>query len=515
MLKRFFLPILILVLGSFTSFVRAQDSDSTDVETDIPDPIETKSPKTLGEQINEYLNKYNAGAIWGVKVVDLSNGEVLYERNAHRALTPASNMKLYTTATALDVLGADYQYQTDLYYKGSIEDGTLKGDLFIRGSGDPTLGGQFEDEDNDVLQVFKEWSEAFRRMGIRSVTGNVIGDDDVFDDLARGEAWNASDFNNCYAAEISGLAYTENCMEFTVEGTSAGRRPSITVRPGDTRYVNVVNNGQTVGRGFGGGVGHPYFSNNYTFSVRIAPSRKYVGTMPIHNPTLYAATVLQETLTQNGVNISGQPMDVDSLAEKPSYRGWDMRRIATAYSPALSEITKVINKQSHNMYAEHLLKTLGANTSWDGVPRPGSSTRGARVVRDFLRRIGASTEEIIIVDGSGLSKINKVTAATTVRLLEYMWNHKDPQVRTAFYNSLSIAGVDGTLRKRMKSYPTLGNVHAKTGYVGGVRSLSGYVTTTAGTTVAFSLIANNFETSRAYVTRLQDNIVGLIAKYQH
>ncbi|HCR49241.1 MAG TPA: D-alanyl-D-alanine carboxypeptidase/D-alanyl-D-alanine-endopeptidase [Rhodothermales bacterium] len=514
-LHRLLLPIVFALSVVFLQEVRAQEEpDSTEV--DIPEPPETKSPKSLGEQISDYLSRYSAGAIWGIKVMDLTNGEVLYERNPERPLTPASNMKLYTTAAALDLLGPDFRYETDLYYKGKIEGETLRGDLYIRGSGDPSLGGLFDDEQNDLLRVFHEWSEALKRMGIRNVEGNVIGDDDIFDDFARAEEWESRDFNNCYAAEVSGLSFTENCVEFTVEGNRPGQKATVTLRPGNTEYVQMVNKTATTsGRGVSGGVGRPYHTNNMTFTVKVGSGRSYTNTMPITNPTLFTAQVFKETLQNTGIQIWGRAVDVDSLAEKPSYRGYEMRRVGTAVSPPMAEIAAVINKRSHNMYAEHVLKTLGTTTSWDGVPRPGSTVRGGRAIRDFLRKIGARTDDIILSDGSGLSRGNKITAAATVRLLEYMYQHPNIQTRQAFYNSLSVAGVDGTLRKRMKEYPTMGNVRAKTGYINGVRSLSGYVTTVMGTPIAFALIANQYNTSTGYVTRVQDSIVKLIARYQH
>lgn len=513
-LFRFFAFFLLLCVASVQVTQAQEEPDSTDVN--IPEPPETKSPRSLGEQISDYLVRYNGGGIWGIKVMDLSNGEVLYERNPERPLTPASNMKIYTTAAALDLLGPDFRYETDLYYRGKIEGETLKGDLFIRGSGDPSFGGLLDDEQNDLLRVFYEWSEALKRMGIRNVEGNIVGDDDIFDDFGRGEDWVSRDFNNCYAAEISGLSFPENCIEFTVEGNRPGQKATVTLRPGNTEYVNLMNKTSTTsGRGVSGGVGRPYNSNDMTFTVKVGAGKKYTRTMPISNPTLYTAHVLKETLQNTGIQIWGKAVDVDSLAEKPSYRGYEMRRVGTAISPPLSELSAVINKRSHNMFAEHVFKTLGTTTSWDGVPRPGSAVRGGRAVREFLRKIGVRTDEIILSDGSGLSRSNKVTAEATIRLLEYMYQHPNSQTRQAFYNSLSVAGVDGTLKKRMKEYPTLGNVHAKTGYISGVRSLCGYVTTVKGTPIAFALIVNQYNVSTGYVTRVQDSIVKLITRYQH
>jgi D-alanyl-D-alanine carboxypeptidase/D-alanyl-D-alanine-endopeptidase (penicillin-binding protein 4) len=505
-----FLKLFWLCYIVATPLLHAQDADSVDADLNLPEPVETRTARTLGEQIQDYLNRQSAGFTWGVKVQDLATGEVLFERNAWRALTPASNMKVFTTAAALDILGPDYQYRTDLYARGRIKDGVLEGDLFIRGSGDPSFGGELDDENNTMpTQPFFEWANALKNLGINTITGNIIGDDDIFDDMAVGEGWESEDYNKYYAAQISGLPLTENMVGIKVRGRGRGLKGEITWEPGNTNYVNIINDTNR-----GGGLQRANHSNTISVRTSVREGREGLWTIPIENPTLMFATVLKETLQRTGITVLGEAMDVDSLVEKPNYRSsWQMKVVASHYSSPLKDIVKIINKKSHNMYAEHLLKTVGAHASWDGIPRPGSAQRGSRAIKEFLRRIGADTEPIIIVDGSGLSRINKITPAAMVRILEYMWNHPNPEVRDAFYNSLSIAGIDGTLKKRMKSYPTMGNVHGKTGFISNVRSLSGYVQTMAGTPIAFALICNGFS-SRSAVTNIQDNIVKLIAKFQ-
>lgn len=456
---------------------------------------------------------------WGVAVLDVESGELLYEHHAQKHFVPASNAKLYTTAAALDQLGSDFRFRTVLYARGTVEDGVLRGDLLLRGSGDPTLGGHYDlltgewNEHVDETVLFRAWADSLKAAGIRVVEGNVVGDDDVTDDMPLGVGWSWDDEPYYYAAQVSGLSFGDNVVRLRVAGGSnAGDPARVTWAPLQTDYVDVVNRSSTTTRG--GAVEEGYRrergTNRIVVTTRVPAGATELERVSIENPTRYAAYTLAAVLEREGIEVRGGAVDVDDLPSKPSYQGRLVRRVASHASPPLSSITRVVNKTSVNLYAELLLKALGAYRPPPGWT-PGSSRAGVAALTRTLLRAGIDTMQVHLVDGSGLSRMNLVTPEATVRLLRYMALHDDGYVRQAFHNSLPVAGVDGTLRSRMRSGPAYRNARAKTGTLTYASGLSGYVETRSGRRLAFSIIGNHYTAPSSAARRLQDEIVERLA----
>lgn len=448
-----------------------------------------------------------SNAHWGVLIVDLVTSEILYERNADKGFMPASNMKLYTTAAALDVLGPDYRYSTRVYSRGPISrNGTLRGDIIVKGSGDPSISWRYN-VDADTTAVLQKWVEAIRKAGIRRIEGSVIGDDNAFDNTDRPGTWQVDYLADWYAAEASGLAINDNCWDVILRpgpkpGAPARLEPLIR-----TSYVHFINNMITTGPRVKKTdepnitISRPTDGNDVTLSGTIQSDvAAYYEWGAVHNGTLYTVTMLEEALERAGITVTRGSHDIDDLP--PAQAQWNTsgprtRLIVEHQSPPLSRILAIINKPSQNFYAEQLFKTLGKERYGRG-----DYDYAERAVRDFITSAGAYGRQLQMADGSGLSRQDLVTPRMTIALLTRMY--KSPHFKV-FYDSLPIAGVDGTIRSRMKGTPAQGNVHAKTGYIGRVRALSGYARAASGHDIAFCTMANNYTVPTSLANDTQDS----------
>ena len=471
----------------------------------------TSTRAGLAEMIDEILDARSFDdAYWGAYVVDLDTGTELYDRNAARRFIPASNMKLLSTAAAVDALGPGFRYQTRLYADGDVQNGTLMGSLVVRGAGDPTIGGRFAD--GDMLLVFRQWADSLRAAGITRVQGDVIGDDDVFDNVHLGQGWQWDDLKWYYGAEISGLQFNEGTVHVEVHGTSPGSAARIEVEPnyGYARFVN--RSTTTAGGSIREGYDRSLSENVFTVTASVPAGRTETEDLSIVNPTDYFVSTLVGVLEERGIDVVGAGVDVDEWGRRPRYEL--LQRVATHTSPPLSEIIKETNESSNNLYAEHLLRTLGAYV-YRGTELPtGSAFAGYEASKPFLQRVGVDPESFRVADGSGLSALNRLTPVGLVGILRGMYQHPDRATREAFWNSLAVGGYTGTIRNRYGAGDARGNVRAKTGYISGARTLSGYVRSASGDVLAFSLLCNNYTVSTGTVNRAQDRIVELLADYE-
>lgn len=432
-----------------------------------------------------------AHGIQGVLVHSLNDGRVLYEKNKDLVFIPASNFKLITSASALDVLGRDYKFQTSLYASGEQRpDGVLKGDVILVGRGDPLF----------KYEHLEAMAAGIKERGIKFVEGNVVGDDAWFDGVRLGWGWSWDDEPYYYAAQISALNLNKNVVDVWVRpGRKVGARALVRVTP-PTSYMTVRNECATSAAG----------SKKSVFVDRIRGRNviRVTGSVPLdyksegpeeaitmEEPTLFAAQTLAEILYRNGIEVKGRPV----RGKKPE----DAKLLAVHKSPAMSEILALLNKPSDNLIAEVLLKTLGAE-----VKGKGSAAAGEGVELDFLKKVGLDMTAVNITDGSGLSRHNYISPQNLVTLLEYMYRHKHSKV---YLDSLPIAGVDGTLRRRMKETAAEGNARAKTGYVSRVSTLSGFVTTKAGEPLVFSIMMNNHLCRNTEAKAVQDKIIAALA----
>jgi serine-type D-Ala-D-Ala carboxypeptidase/endopeptidase (penicillin-binding protein 4) len=474
----------------------------------------TAQPNTLAER--ELARSLDAllddepfeNAFWGAIVMDAHSGIVIYERNPDKSFIPASNAKLYSTAAALQVLGPSFSYQTDLFAKGTVAGGVLEGHLVIRGSGDPTFGGRFHDDDR--LHIFRTWADSLRRMGVGRIEGDIIGDPRIFDDAPLGRGWNWDDEPYWYSAEISGLSYNDNTIDVTVTARSQGQPAIVTWEPAGTGFVRMQNWTTTISRDSSvvnrysrdRGTNHIVFESRMPEGSRVSPS------VSITDPARYAAFVFMEELRRQGIEVTGTARSVSRRDAPIDYASGTTVRVARYTSVPLSEIVDVINKRSHNLWSEQLLKTVGALAPVDeSLAHTGSAAMGIERSRRVWGTAGVDTSRIRLVDGSGLSRHNLVTPRMTASLLSYMWNHPDEPIRRAFIESLPVGGIDGTLSARLRAAGTRGNVRAKTGTLSGASALAGYVTTRRGQDLIFVMMANHYTTTAGTARGAQDRFL--------
>lgn len=462
-----------------------------------PSPARTPSPGDAFAAAMDSIfgDTLVAGANWGVMIKSAETGQVLYARNPGKMFVPASNMKLVTGAAALETLGPDWRYRMAVAAAGPVSGGVLRGDLVIVGSGDPTIAADFQD--GDPLRIFRAWADSLRAHGITRITGRVVGDDDVFDDLPLGAGWSWDDLNDYYSAEIGGLFYNLGVIGVSVAPGQAGGPGRVTLLPA-TAYVPVENRTITragaptedvsaVRRPEGTGIVVGGTVSTDTPAVRTD--------VAVRNNTAYFVTVLRETLIAAGIRVDGAAVDQDDLA--PARRPARRETLFVHASAPLAEILPGFEKPSQNQVGEQLLKTMGRAFRGEG-----SARAGAAVVDSLFRTWGLPTRELRQFDGSGLSRYNLVAPELLIALLEHM--RRSPNFAT-FHAALPIAGVDGTLASRMKNTPLQGNVHAKTGTVSNVRSLSGYMTTAAGEPMVFSMIVNHHTVTSRDADRLAES----------
>lgn len=433
-------------------------------------------------------------AHWGILARSLSDQRVIWARNETLHFVPASNLKLFTTAVSLLRLGPDYQYVTKLVAHGRIEGGILHGSLIVRASGDPSISARFYP--GGAVGVFQEWAEMLVARGIKEIRGGVIIDESLFDTQYLGSGWFWDDEPFGYSAQISAFSVNDNCIELAVMADSKEGQPGVVEVTPRTNYVRVINETRTAGAGRSSvGVSRQRGTNDIVVSGTISPldgPKKFLLT--VHGPGLFGGTLLKEVLTSKGIVVRGNAGIANDSEVVPRN---DELLLVSHVSLPLSTIISHVNKASHNLSAELLFRTLGA--VYYGK---GTSPNGTRVMLETLERAGVIAEEIAIRDGSGLSRLSMVTPFQIVDLLEFMY-HQPAFIY--FYNSLPVAGADGTLSVRMAGTCAEGRVRAKTGFSTHTGSLSGYVKIKDGEMLAFSMLTNNNPYAPSEIRKLQDS----------
>lgn len=445
-----------------------------------------------------------ANAHWGVLIQSLTTGEYFYKRNEHKNFMPASNMKLFSTALALQLLGPDYKYKTQLYIDGKIKRDEIIGNLILRGVGDPTISKNFYK--NDVLYVFKQWADSLLNMGIEKIRGDIIADDDAFEEESLGNGWSWDDETYSYSAISGAVCFNDNCIDLVIKpADKIGKKANIATFP-STKFVTILNEIVTVGDDSVTNIDFYRERNTNIIHCRgtIRKSEKEVNySVSVNNPTKYTAYIIKEVFESKGIKVYGQAYDNDELNNLIDYK--KLTPLFIQESPPLKEIIKVVNKISQNLYAEQLIKTIGYEKS-----KFGSFENGMKASERLLIQMGVDPENVQIVDGSGLSRLNLVTPFQINSLLRFMTRSK---YFTEFYQSLPIAGIDGTIQNRMKMTRAEGNVRAKTGYINSVRALSGYVDTYDGERLTFVMIVNNFLVPIRLPENVQDLVCTLLSNY--
>jgi D-alanyl-D-alanine carboxypeptidase/D-alanyl-D-alanine-endopeptidase (penicillin-binding protein 4) len=423
----------------------------------------------------------------------------VYERNAGRRFTPASNLKLVVTSTAAHQLPATYRYRTTVYGTGPVQGGVLHGDLVLYGRGDPLIDDRYG---HRAADAWEELADSLLARGIHAVDGAVVGDDSYFEALHIHPDWKPSDLRWWYAAPVGALGYNDNAVQVRVEPGAVGERARLRVAP-ETGYVDLENRTVTVG-GRGEALADMAMVPGTT-RIRVTglipggagPDVEFVA---VRDGAEYAATTFREVLEQKGIAIGARGVRVVRDPAQSPARGATV--LAEHWSDPLDHVIEPILLNSQNWFAETLLKTLGREARGEG-----SWTAGLAVERAFLRDVvGIDTTEFVLRDGSGLSANNQVTPRALARLLAYV--QRAPEMGVV-RDHLPVAGLLGTLKDRMRDLA--GRVHAKTGYIGGVESLSGYVTADDGRTLIFSIIANGGQASSGTMKSGIDDVVRAIA----
>jgi D-alanyl-D-alanine carboxypeptidase/D-alanyl-D-alanine-endopeptidase (penicillin-binding protein 4) len=431
--------------------------------------------------VNSILHdKSLAKAETGIEIVQLgssiANSRVLYRHNSDIPLTPASNLKVLTTSAALDRLGADFKFRTQLVYHN--------GDLILIGDGDPSFGDAelLTRVGWDVTTVFKNWAQQISQLQLGPIK-SVVVDDSIFDEQYFHPNWPADQRLNRYEAEIAGMNLNMNCLDVFVRPTRLGAPVTCITNP-PTHYTEIENQCIT-------GDGKPSMTRAVEGNKIILHGKADIAndvpvSITIHDGSMYAATVLNETLAAAGVHCLQPPRRDRTLriamadAVKKGDTSW--QTVAVHETP-LTEVMARANKDSMNLYGECLCKRLGAYATG----QPGSWENGTGAVGEFLTRIGVADNQFHIDDGCGLSKLNVISASAMVQVLVH--NYFSPESKI-FSDSLSVAGQDGTLNDRFPNSPLRGRVFGKTGTVNGVSCLSGYLNAQDGHVYAFSILMN-------------------------
>lgn len=452
-----------------------------------------------------------AHAQWAVVVHSLDRHESFYERNAGKLMIPASTLKIVTLAAAAQTMGWDARFATTLETTATIEGDVLRGDLFVRGTGDPTIN----ERNSRAAAVFAEWADALKAAGIRRIEGRLIGDDNAFDDEGLGTGWAWDDLQYDYAAPVGALQFNEDVADLVVTpGPAAGTPAVVTLMPGSG--LTVTNKVITAAAGTPETVEYRRHLDRPVLEVSgtvpLVPPQPDPGTpirtagraVAVVNPTVFFVQSLKNALAARGIEISGDAVDIDDLA--PLSASAPRRILARTESPPLHDHAAVMMKVSMNLYADTLLKALGAATQGTGTV-----VAGRNAVRSALRQWEIDERGLIMVDGSGLSRYNYVTADLVEALLEWMYD--DPRHREPFMATLPLAGKEGTMSARLRKTRAEGNARVKTGSLLNVRALSGYIRTRDGEMLAFSILANDYMIPGATVNWITDLAVETLANF--
>lgn len=440
---------------------------------------------------------YMRGASFSLVVKDVQEGRTVYSYDTDRLQSPASVLKTVATATALEILGEDYRYPTALEYDGILENGTLEGNLYIKGSGDPSLGSShFALGQNKFLST---WIAALQKAGIKHITGSVISDESIFDTEGVSIKWLREDMGNYYAPGSYGISIFDNMYKLSLQTGAAGTRPVLKGTEPDIPFIRFKNylKAAPVSSDSAYIIGAPLDDVRYLYGVLPANREAYVLKGDIPDPALYLARYLTDQLQQKGIRVDGSPSCYRIEVEENRWKKGERKEIVTTYSPTLREIASVCNHVSHNLYADALVKTVGLQYKPRRNEMISSFGRGVQVVKEYWEKKGLDVFPLRMNDGSGLAPADKVSAGFMGELLVYMAT--ESAVSDAFIASLPQAGIEGSVRNFLKGSKLQGKARLKSGGITGVRSYAGYITKD-GKTYAVAVFSNNYSCSMSRMT---------------
>lgn len=483
--KRFSLFIIVIVL-----FHACTSSDQV---------IRTYSQKeSLVQKVDSIFNSSAFdNAFWGVQIKELGSGALLFSRNSNKMFMPASNQKIVTTSAALMKLKPDFRFTTELIANGQIVDSVLKGDLVIRADGDPTFYTRFY---SSPLEIFEKWCDSLKLQGISKIEGNIIGDDNFFDDENIGDGWPLDGLDAWYSAEIGPLQLNENYIDLKIIPAKDTLSTPEILPNIKTDYIRIINNIKPVmGKTRRVNYTRPYKTNVITLSGELGLDADTLNLSPsIENPTAFYVSVLKEVLNKNHISVSGKAIDIDDIQTSEIREN----KILTHKSPPLKEIIKHLLKPSQNLYAETMVRILGKEFA-----QMGSFRNGRKIISEELKKMGVEPGTYAFRDGSGLTRYNYIAPEQINRILTSMYFS---EYKNIWMDALPVAGIDGTLRNRMKSGFAHGNVRAKTGTISNVRGLSGYFTSRSGKDYVFSFLVNGHLEESSATDKVTDAVLELL-----
>ena len=441
-------------------------------------------PNVYAGQIQQILQTWqedkdlkNAGI--GFCAMDAKTSTIITQYNQQLALIPASTLKVVTTSAALGLLGADFRYETKIFYTGEFDKttGVLNGDLIILGSGDPTLQSDYFTTDSS--QITDKWALRLKDKGLKKINGNIVGDASCFERLIPND-WIWADIGNYFGAVPCGLSYADNKFKIIYETKQSGTTASlVAILPQYIQHPLIVDSDVSAKGSKDEAIvyGDP-FSFSRTVKGTIPPEKKYYEIeAALPDPALLCAEMLKTSLIKKGITCENV---ITGSNYKKNDSPQNKQLLFTHYSPTLGQIVQRTNLHSNNQYCEALLKTLGK----------GSSAAGIEIVKNYWQQRGLNCTELFMTDASGLSRSNTITAHFQAQLLCKIYN--DSLLYKTFNKSLPIAGKSGSMSQIGKKTFIENNMRAKTGYIGRVRAYCGFVTNKSGKDVVFSLLLNNY-----------------------
>lgn len=432
------------------------------------------------------------GASVSFMIKDITNGKVVHSYDAERELIPASVMKIVTTATALELLGSQFQYETVIMYDGQLKDGVLDGNLYICGSGDPTPGSSELGGDHD--KILLEWIRNIKNAGISSITGSVISDESIFDTEGVSMKWLREDLGNYYGQGSYGLNIFDNAYTLFLQSNQPNSKPEIISSVPDVSFISFQNylTADKSEKDSACITGFPFSNERYLYGTIPSNRSAYPLKGDIPEPSLFLAQYFTKLLEKDTVKVMGAPSCYRILSQKTEWKPQERKRLTSTSSLPVKELVRITNHVSHNLYADALLKTIGFKYKTD--EKLSSFDKGFRLLKNYWEEKGVSTSSLWMYDGSGLSPSNKLTASFLCELLAYMFTQSSAS--KSFIASLPRAGMEGTVSNMLKGSSLQGVARLKSGSMSRVRSYAGYVTK-GNVTYTVAIIVNNFSCTQA------------------
>ncbi|MDY0082828.1 MAG: D-alanyl-D-alanine carboxypeptidase/D-alanyl-D-alanine-endopeptidase [Ignavibacteriaceae bacterium] len=439
-------------------------------------------PQSIKTKLDQLLtDEFYQSCVISISVEDLTTNKTLYTKNEKYLLRPASNMKVLTSAAGLLYLEPDYEFKTDLYYDGIISNDTLYGNIYVVGGCDPDFST------NDLYTFV----DAIKSLNISVIAGDIIGDVSFKDSLYWGSGWMWDDDPSSDAPYLNALNINDNCVTVNY----FGKNDSVEINP-KTNYAGVIrlntDDKLTIDRNW-------LERKNDIVIKGFDNKNNYSEMVNVLNPDLYFLKVFSEVLDSNQIKVSGN-FKIDTVNDNQIF--------LTSFTRKYSDVIGNLNKESDNLSAEMTLSALAEKY----FGKPANAKNGIKIITQMIEEIGLKPDDYRLADGSGVSHYNVVTTELLVKLLKYFYSEK-PELYNLLYDSFPIGGVDGTLEKRMLNTSLKNNVHAKTGTLTGVSSLSGYLTSKNKHLIAFSIIQQSYLGSSSTAKKFEDDICKIIYEY--